>query len=87
MLIVYNHKWLFLSSVTFREQLMDISGNALSIRAVYWRKMFQNIGNIRILWAFIWLYEFQLQSNRYIIYSKIHFPNEIDIHYVADCIA
>ena len=40
---------LFWSFLIFWEQLMGISGNALSIRAVYWHKMSQNIGNIHIL--------------------------------------
>ena len=42
---------------------MDIPVNALSIRGVYWRKMFQNIPNIHILWAFMWLNELRLKAN------------------------
>ena len=87
MIIMYNHKWLFLSFVTFLEQFMDIPANALSIRAVYWRKMFQNIPNIHILWTFIWLNELWLKANGCIICSTIYFPTEIDMHYVTDCIA
>ena len=66
---------------------MDIPANSLLIRAVYWHKMFQNILNIHILGAFIWLNEFRLKANGCIIYSTIYFPTEIDMHYVADCIA
>ena len=87
MIIMYNHKLLFLSFFTFSEQFMGIPGIALPIRAVYGRKMSQNIGNIHILWAFIWFNELWLKANVCIIYSKIYFPNEIDMHYVADCIA
>ena len=84
---MYNHKWLFLSFFTCWDQFMGIPGNALSIRAVYWGKMSQNIGNIHILWALIWFNEFRLKANGCIIYSTQYFPNEIDMHYVADCIA
>ena len=87
MIIMYNHKWLFLPFFTLWEQLMDISVNTLSIRAVYWRKMSQNIANIHILWAFIWLNELRLKANGCIICSTTYFPTEIDMHYVADCIA
>ena len=84
---MYNDRWLFSSCFTFWEQFMDILVNALSIRAVYWCKMSQNIPNIHILWAFIWLNEFRLKANGCIICSTIYFPTEIDMHYVADCIA
>ena len=87
MIIMYNHKWLFLSFFTFWEQFMDIPVNALSIRAVYWCKMFLNIPNIHILWAFIWLNELRLKANGCIICSSIYFSTEIDMHYVADCFA
>ena len=40
---------------------MGVPGNALSIRALYWRKMSQNIGDIHILWAFNWLNDFDLK--------------------------
>ena len=63
MIIMYNHKWLFLSFFIFWEQFMDIPINAFSIRAVYWCKMSQNISNIHILWAFIWFNELQLKAN------------------------
>ena len=72
---------------TFWEQFMDIPVNAMSIRAVYWRKMSENILNIHILWVFIWLNELRLKVNGCIICSTIYFPTEIDMHYVADCIA
>ena len=84
---MYNHKWLFLSFFTFWEQFMGIPVNALSIRAVYRRKLSQNIPNIHILWAFIWLNELRLKANGCIICSTIYFSTEIDMHYVADCIA
>ena len=87
MIIMYNHKWLFLSFFTFWEQFIDIPVNTLSIRAVYCRKMSQNIPNIHILWAFIWLNERRLKSNGCMICSTIYFPTEIYIHYAADCIA
>ena len=87
MIIMCKHKWLFLSFFTFWEQFIDIAVNALSIRAVYWRKMFQNIPNIHILWAFIWVNELRLKANGCIICSRIYFPTEIDMQYVADCIA
>ena len=77
----------FLSFFTFWEQFMGIPVNALSIRAVYWRKMSQNIWNIHILWVVIWLNEFRLKTNGCINCSTIYFPTEIDMHYVADYIA
>ena len=87
MIIIYNHRWLFWPFYTFWEQFMGIPGNALSIRAVYWRKMAQNIGNIDILWAFNWLNELRLKDSGCIIYYPTYFANEIDMHYAADCIA
>ena len=84
---MYNHKWLFLSFFTFSEQFMDIPVNAMSITAVYWRKMFQNIPNIHILWAFISLNELRLKVNWCIACSTMYFPTGIDMHYAADCIA
>ena len=87
MIIMYNHKWLFLSFFTFWEQLIDIPINALSVRAVYWRKMSQNIPNIHILWAFIWLNELRLKANRCMICSTIYFSTEMDMHHAADWIA
>ena len=59
---------------------MGIPVNALSIRAVYWRKMYQNISNIHILWAVIWLNELRLKAHGCIICSTIYFPAEIDMH-------
>ena len=87
MIIVYNHEWLLLSFFTFWKQFMGIPGNAFSITAVYWRKMSQNIGDIHILWAFIWLNELRLKANGCIICSTICFPNVIVMHFVTDCIA
>ena len=87
MIIMYNRELLFSSFFTFWEQFMDIPVNALSIRAVYWRKMFQNIPNIHILWAFIWLNELRLKANGCMISSTIYFPTEMDMYYFADCIA
>ena len=49
--------------------------------------MSQNIPNIHILWAFIWLNELRLKASGCIICSTIYFPTEIYLHYVADCIA
>ena len=84
---MYHHKCLFLSFFTCWYQFMGIPSNALSIRAVYWGKMSQNIGNVHILWTLIWFNELRLKANGWIIYSTIYFPNEIVMHYVADCIA
>ena len=66
---------------------MGIPDNALSITAVYWSLMPQNIRNIHILRALIWFNELRLKANGCIIYSIIYFSNEIDMNYVADCIA
>ena len=77
MIIMYNHKWLFLSFVTFWEQFIDIPVNALSIRAVYWRKMSEDIPNIHILWAFIWPNELRLKAKGCMICATIYFPTEI----------
>ena len=49
--------------------------------------MSHKIGNIRILWAFIWLNELQLKANGCIINCTIYFPKEIDMHFVTSCIA